>query len=375
MLARFLAGAKDRAPTVGALTILPAVRYPSRSRNHSNGCHASSRISQDIMSEVDARFVKRGLWTQSDEGPIAGKTITANVRAGTIVVALLAVLASMGTAHLWNLVAFAVHQLRADGRPADGLFRQQQVLLRTLPNPSALLADSTKLWLFWRKRVNRAFLRSLIPLLLGLSFWIGTLVVGVLSSYIITGNNLQVLVDSPFCGPLDIDTTTDYYLQNAIDLRPLEAKVAATSKSYAEDCYRTGTPLPTRCSVFMRPYIPFSQERTVCPFADSICVDAELPAIRFDSGLVDLNDGFGLNLASNDRVKYRRQATCAVLDTASRSSIVSATDYSYLDHDPFPGEEILIVGYGDIVYQTEWPNATFVHSLAVSNITTSYQQE
>jgi hypothetical protein len=327
------------------------------------------------MSEVDARFVKRGLWTTLDEGSITGKTITADVRAGTIVVALLAVLASMGTAHLWNLVAFAVHQLRADGCPADGLFRQQQVLLRTLPNPGSLLADSTKLWLFWRKRVNRAFLRSLVPLLLGTAFWIGTIAVGVLSSYIVTGNNLQVLINSPFCGPLDIDTTTDYYFQNAYALRPLEAKVATISKTYADDCYQTGTPLPTRCGIFIQPHIPFTQERTTCPFAPSICANADLPAIQFDSGLVDLNGGFGLNLASNDRVKFRRQTICAVLATTSRVSIVNATDYPDLIHPPFPGEELLVMSYGDIVYETSWPNATFVHSLAVSNITTLYQQE
>ena len=97
--------------------------------------------------------------------------------------------------------------------------------------------------------------------------------------------------------------------------------------------------------------------------------------MRFDSGLVDLNNGFGLNLASNDRVKFRRQTTCAVLDTASRGWIVNATDYPDLDHTPFPGEEVLILNYGDIVYQTSWPNATFVHSLVVSNVTTLYQQE
>ncbi|KAF2184852.1 hypothetical protein K469DRAFT_750706 [Zopfia rhizophila CBS 207.26] len=291
------------------------------------------------MSEVDARFIKRGLWTQLNEGPITGKTVTAEVQAGTIVVALLAVLASMGTAHLWNLVAFILHQLRADGIPADGLFRQQQALLRTLPTPSSLLADSTKLWLFWRKRVDRAF----------------------------------VLVDSPFCGPLNIDPTVEDYVTNVYGLRTLEAKVAAISKSYADDCYRTDSPLPTRCRIFTRPNIPFTEERVACPFASSMCTDAELPAIRFDSGLVGLNEGFGLNLASKDRVKFRRQTTCAVLETAAHSTIVNATDYPDMDHTPFPGEQLLIMHYGDIVYDTSWPNATFVHSLAVSNITNFYQ--
>jgi hypothetical protein len=327
------------------------------------------------MSEVDARFVKRGLWTRIDEGSITGKTITADVQAGTIVVALLAVLASMGTAHLWNLVVFAVHQLRADGRPADGLFRQQQVLLRTLPNPGSLLADSTKLWLFWRKRVNRAFLRSLMPLLLGVAFWIGTIAVGVLSSYIVTGNGLQVLINSPLCGPLNIDTTTGDYFDNANALRPLEAKVVASSKSYADDCYQTNSLLPTRCGVFIQPYIPFTQKRTTCPFESSMCAEMEFPAMQFDSGLVDLNDGFGTNLGNDDRVKFRRSTTCAILDTASRTSVMSAAEFGTLDHAPFPGEELLLFNYGDIVYETSRPNATFVHSLAVSNITALYQQE
>lgn len=326
------------------------------------------------MSEVDARFVKRGLWTRVDEGSVAGKTITADVQAGTIVIALLAILASMGTAHLWNIVAFIVHQLRANGLPEDGLFRQQQALLRTLPTPASLLADSAKLWLFWRKRVNRAFLRSLVPLFLAMAFWTGTVVVGIVSSYIVTGNDLQILVSSPFCGPLNIDPSMDGYVDNVYGLRPLEVKVLAISKSYAEDCYQTDSRLPTRCGIFTQPYIPFSQERVACPFG-SMCIDANLPAIQFDSGLVNLNNGFGLNLASKDHVKFRRQTTCAVLDTASRTTIANAIDYPDIDHTPFPGEELLVVHYGDIAYETSWPNATFVHSLAVSNITNSYQEE
>lgn len=324
------------------------------------------------MSEVEARFVKRGLWTKLDDGPIVGMTITADVRAGTIVVALLAVLASMGTAHLWNLVAFLVHQLRADGVPADGLFRQQQVLLRTLPTPSSLLADTTKLWLFWRKHTDRAFIRSLTHLSLGLLFWIGTIVVGVLSSYIVSSSGLEVLVRSPLCGPLNFDSIVENYAENAMDLRSYEAKVAALGKVYASNCYKTQSNLPTQCGSFTRSSIPFSKKRVQCPFNSSVCADIDLPGMTFDSGLVDLNAGFGLNLAEHDRVQFRRQTNCAILKTEGHTSIANAADYPNLYHTAFPGEELLVVHYGDIVYDTPWPNATFVQSSAVSNVTYNF---
>jgi hypothetical protein len=48
------------------------------------------------MSEVDARFIKRGLWTNVDRGNIMGKTITTDSTTGAIVIALMAVLSTMG---------------------------------------------------------------------------------------------------------------------------------------------------------------------------------------------------------------------------------------------------------------------------------------
>jgi hypothetical protein len=114
------------------------------------------------MSEVDGRFVKLGLWTNLDQGNVMGKTITTDSTTGAIVIALMAVLSTIGrrrppcytdrilmhtgTSYLWSIFLFVYHQIRANGRPADGLFHQQQALLRTLLPPSSLMAESTKLW-------------------------------------------------------------------------------------------------------------------------------------------------------------------------------------------------------------------------------------
>lgn len=51
------------------------------------------------MSEVDGRFVKRGLWTNLDHGQVMGKTITTDSTTGTIVVALMAVMSTVGKIH------------------------------------------------------------------------------------------------------------------------------------------------------------------------------------------------------------------------------------------------------------------------------------
>jgi len=49
------------------------------------------------MSELDSQYVKRGFWINEAQGPVMGRTITTDIRTGTIIVALLAVLSSLGT--------------------------------------------------------------------------------------------------------------------------------------------------------------------------------------------------------------------------------------------------------------------------------------
>jgi hypothetical protein len=48
------------------------------------------------MTEIDRQYVKRGLWTNYDKGPVIGQTITTDTRTGSFVVALLAVLSTLG---------------------------------------------------------------------------------------------------------------------------------------------------------------------------------------------------------------------------------------------------------------------------------------
>lgn len=48
------------------------------------------------MSEVDSVYVKRGIWTNLDKGHVMGRTITTDTRTGIIIIAVTAVLSTIG---------------------------------------------------------------------------------------------------------------------------------------------------------------------------------------------------------------------------------------------------------------------------------------
>jgi hypothetical protein len=155
------------------------------------------------MAEIGDRYVKRGYWVNIEGGSVMGGTITTDVQTGTVIVALLALLSSLGLSHLWNLVTFACHQIRAHGRKADALYWQQQALLRAQLPPSAFLADWIKLWWVWRKKAKHVSIRSFLYIPLGLFFMANIIAVGIFSSFIVDSSNLHVLANNPECGYLE----------------------------------------------------------------------------------------------------------------------------------------------------------------------------
>ncbi|KAF1846848.1 uncharacterized protein K460DRAFT_132067 [Cucurbitaria berberidis CBS 394.84] len=322
------------------------------------------------MSELPAQAVHRGLWTNLERGPVMGSTITTDTQTGNLIVALLAILTTLGAHRLWNLVTFAYHQVRANGKPADGFFRQQQALLRSLPAPAALLTDWIKLWWVWRK-ADRAFLRSSIQVIFGVTFTVGTLLAGTFTSLAVSTPDIQVLVQSRQCAPWSPDRINN---ASGSVKAAYGQYIGATRKSsidYATECYRDYSVVPERCKMFTRPSIPFSQARVDCPFATTLCKNVSKPAIQLDSGLVDLNDGLGLNLAPSERVRLRKRTTCAVLEIENRTSVVNVSSLTFRTRDPLPNEKALVLHLGrSFVPGNE--NFTFSMSLLLSNLSSDY---
>jgi hypothetical protein len=306
------------------------------------------------------------MWVNLEEGPVLGRVITTDTRTANLIVALMAVVTAVGTAHLWNLTVFSYHQFRVSFSTTDGLYRQQQAVLRTLPTPSSLVADWAKLWWVWRKRTDRVFWRSLPQILIGTVFAAATITVGIYTSFVVSNSNVQVLVESPFCGPITLDTFDMLWPPGD---SAWAHSIQESGRSYADICYQdfNSSILPDICMSFIKPNIPLVEERVKCPFNGNICAKMDRPAVTIDSGLVDLHDAFGMNLPPGDRLKYRQKETCAILDISDRYSITKdQNSLPWVGRVLQPEEEILVV------HLDESPvtgNATFMASLLISNLT------
>lgn len=214
----------------------------------------------------------------------------------------------LATAHLWHLITFLIHQLRATGRSEDALFRQQQALLRTLPAPSSVMADTIKLWWAWRGKTKRPFLRSLILLIIAILFTVGTGAASVFSSLVVDTTSLEVLVKSRNCGW-------------AHPLRMFEKSMVRPVKKaadpYADLCYTNGASknankLPSTCDSLVQRELPFNTTRVPCPFEKTAC-EPGLESVSFDTGLMDVGSSFGLNIHDSDGVKFRQKMTCSLM--------------------------------------------------------------
>jgi hypothetical protein len=279
-----------------------------------------SILSPSTMSQLRPEYVKQGFWVNVEHGSLMGQTITTDVRTGSLVVALLAVLTTFGLGHLWNVFLFCYHQFRARGRSSDGHFHQQQALLRTLPPPNAITSNWIQLWWVWKDKADSAFDCTWVLALLSVVFTAATIAVGIFVSYVVSSTNVEVLVKSPLCGPFDLDqyllTVSDSDV-NTLGFVGYQSYLSTSSRAYSQACYQNGSVQSAQCSTYIRPSIPFMVTREECPF-ETMCSNISKPAISFDSGLVNVNRGFGLNLHPRDALKFRRKNTCALLETKDR---------------------------------------------------------
>jgi hypothetical protein len=317
------------------------------------------------MSQLQAEYVKQGYWVNLQSGAIMGQTITTDVRTGSLVVALLAVLTTFGLGHLWNILVFSYHQLRAQGRMSDGHFHQQQALLRTMPAPNVIASDWIKLWWTWRGKVDHAFMRTWVLALLSLVFTALTVAVGIFVSYVISNTNIEVLVKSPLCGPLDVARYLNRPPDN-MDYHKYTTAVRTVSREYSQNCYHNSSIMPAQCYAYIRPSIPFTKTRESCPFAN-MCKDIEQPGILMDSGLVDVNDAFGTNLQPKDGVKFRRKNTCAFLEIEGRYKLVNRT---YEPPSQMRFQETIKLFFG--AEKDKPGNHTFTVSYLTANYTPGY---
>lgn len=79
--------------------------------------------------------IYHGAWINWSRGLVTGATITLGEREGGLLTAFIATFVTIVGAELWKISCYVFHQIRSKQEPQDGLYHQQQVILRTYPTP------------------------------------------------------------------------------------------------------------------------------------------------------------------------------------------------------------------------------------------------
>jgi len=275
-----------------------------------------------------------GFWTNQVKGPVIGSTLTLSSRNGNILIAILALFVSLSGGQSWSILSFLVHQICATKAARDGLWHQQQAVLRNHRSDVSSIWQLMKISWAWRQESVRSIRRSLGLIFLGL-FHLGLFfATGALIPYIVSVDNQVLLGRSSYCGPFP-----DY--QGVINQSTVGSNIAfnaytknsiALSSDYVSNCLTQNQTLP-ECNTFKRQRFNWTSTRAPCPFGEEMCLGPANGALQLDTGLLDSRDDFGINGDKNERISYRRVSTCIPITTqnftSSGTSVISDEVFNY----------------------------------------------
>jgi len=242
-----------------------------------------------------------------------------------VIISFLAIYVSYASTHFWGIISFIVHQSRADTRSRDGLYHQQQAILRNSPTDMNALAQFLKVAWHWREATNGSLRRSAPLGALALIHFLLFYVAGLSSSTVI-GSSDVVLLRSDRCGwiedfPQMLRAFTGWQ-PNARQLDVLNAVSVhgswsyRRSAAYARACYaeESGS-YAAICNTYPSRRLSStfnSSSSGGCPFPGKACTTGLLV---MDSGNLDSDRDFGLNAREKDRLFFRRVTSAVPIDT------------------------------------------------------------
>jgi hypothetical protein len=261
-----------------------------------------------------------GVWINWSRGQSNGSTMTLTASGAGFMVAFLAIFVSVAGGSLWRILAFLLHQQRITKTPRDGLYYQQQNILRNTPTPG--VASWQLLWLVppWRKLSRRPFWRSLPLVLLALLNLSLFFAAGILVAEVTRTPGSDVLVRSPNCGNWTLNST-----QVILSQTVKTTNDTVTAANYARACYG-GPSNALECNQFPVQRLPYTRTENVsCPFGKHMCFP-NVPAIALDTGNLSSHDHFGINAQAKDRITYRKMTTCAPIGSLNYTTSMNYTD-------------------------------------------------
>lgn len=219
-------------------------------------------------------------------------------------------------------MCFVLHQIRSTTDPRDGLFHQQQIILRNaITAPNALWSFS-RLGLAWRGKVDKPIRKST-------SLCIGTLIhiaffaaAGLFSSQITDTYTGQALVREGTCGfTADVPDLANLEPSEMTPEELLKLSTEALlgritlikSLAHVRTCYNAGPNTESAtCNTYVQPRLEGIGSGAVmnasCPFGNNACAAL---AVRYDSGAIHSGDDLGINSPQHQSLSIRKVTTCA----------------------------------------------------------------
>lgn len=285
--------------------------------------HHWKRIQPRASMSSNATYV--GFWVDWSKGSTLGSTLTLPSRSGILLTAALALFVQFTGTHFWGIVTFTLHQMRSSPKPHDGLFYQQQAILRNSSAGDAL-TQLMKVTMAWTSKSTR---RNLLLMLTATLHLVGFIVAGIFSSNVVI-ENPGVLIRGSSCGlwPSHLNLTqkvqvnfteqVDFsknYLENAmLSARDVKSCIPpnTTSLINPEDEHE--------CDVSTGKVKWHVDLAAACPFAPEMCIGSRTGAVQLNSGHLDSDLDFGINAPPQSRVTYQKILTCAPINTKGFTS-------------------------------------------------------
>lgn len=231
-------------------------------------------------------------------------------------VAAVAMLITAASIAFWELFCFVVHHIRSTTQAKDGLFHQQQILLRNGNPPLVTSLRMLSLGFQWRAHARLSLLRALPFSIIGFSTFALFAVSGLFSAKIMYQSD-EVLARGK-CGFIQ-GSLGGYFVGGNVTERTVNDvfyQAASTSfredSAYARACYNDEVDRTTSsCNIYIQPRINFTRrDDETCPFADHACL---VDPVSFDTGIFSSKD-LGVNTKPEDEVRLRKKLTCVPLN-------------------------------------------------------------
>ncbi|KAH3944986.1 hypothetical protein HBI56_057610 [Parastagonospora nodorum] len=261
----------------------------------------------------NAATVHTGLWTNHQLSSAQGATLTLTTTNAAYLVAFLALFLGFVAGHFWAIVSYAVFQIRSTLAPRNGQHHQQQAILRNYHAPGAAIWQLFQLsWTTRQRRGAVAFASALPVTVLALVSLMAFGAAGILSAKV-TSKESDVLIKSSECGFWDnrtgIAVPGNYSQRKSFQANVVEDFNLASTMATA--CQQNSTVASDCISYAPKQLTWTTRTNESCPFDKKICY--QNTTVRFDSGLLDSTEHFGINAVSSDRIQLRAVMTCTPL--------------------------------------------------------------